>query len=262
MLAMSSSGPAARKPKTSLRRRYKRLRRRAGSWLVPWLAPATLGVLARSWRFTVLDAERERACVDAPGRLYALWHGRMLLGLEHHRDRSHAVLVSHSDDGALVKPLLLKFGFQVIRGSSSRGGARALREMLGELREGGTVVVTPDGPRGPRHAVNPGLAWMARATGFPILPIGFATDSAWRLSSWDAFTIPRPRARVAMAYGEPIRVPRSASEADLVAATEQLRVRLLAAEVRAARELGVPLDWPESERVAWEAETRDGRARA
>ncbi|MBM3978333.1 MAG: DUF374 domain-containing protein [Planctomycetes bacterium] len=246
---MNAPGPAA--PKSSLRRRYKRLRRRAGGLLVPWLAPPTLAVLARSWRFHMLDEQHERACVDAPGRLYALWHGRMLLGLEHHRDRGHAVLVSQSEDGALVKPLLLRFGFQVIRGSSSRGGARALREMLGELREGGTVVVTPDGPRGPRHSVNPGLAWMARATGFPILPIGFATDSAWRMKSWDAFTIPRPRAKVAMVYGEPIRVARDSGERGLELATEELRARLFDSERRAARELGVPLDWPEADRVAF-----------
>jgi lysophospholipid acyltransferase (LPLAT)-like uncharacterized protein len=207
-----------------------------------------LGVLARSWRFCVIDAQHERACTAAPGRLYALWHGRMLLGLEHHRDRQHAVLVSQSDDGALVKPLLLKFGFKVIRGSSSRGGARALREMLGELRLGGTIVITPDGPRGPRHATNAGLAWMARATGFPILPIGFAVDHAWRMKSWDEFTIPKPRARVAMAYGEPILVPREASEADMARVTSLFRERLLACEARAAQELGVPLDWPAVDR--------------
>ena len=91
--------------------------------------------------------------------------------------------------------------------------------------------------------MNPGLAWMARATGRPIVPLGFAVDRAWRLGSWDRFTIPKPGARIAMVYGEPVRVARDARPEELELATRTVQERMLAAETRAALELGVARDW-------------------
>lgn len=224
---------------------FKRARRKLGGVLIPWLAPSYLGHLSRSWRYDIAGLENYTEARQAPGLLIALWHGRMLMGLHHHRGNEYAVLVSPSDDGSLVKPLLLRFGYRVIRGSSSRGGARALREMLEELNAGGAIVVTPDGPRGPRHSMNPGLAWMARATGFPILPMGFACDSARRLKSWDAFTIPRWRARVAMTYGPLLRVARRADERELEETTRQVGASMMAAERASWSRLGLAPDWNE-----------------
>jgi hypothetical protein len=180
---------------------------------------------------------------ESTGHFMALWHGRMLLGLPHHGQREWVVLVSPSGDGDISQRLLEGFRYRVIRGSSSRGGAQALREMLTELARGSVLVITPDGPRGPRHTMNPGLAWMARATGRPIVPLGFAADRAWRLGSWDRFTIPKPGARIAMVYGEPVRVARDATPADLERATRAVQEQMIAAEQRAARELGVACDW-------------------
>jgi lysophospholipid acyltransferase (LPLAT)-like uncharacterized protein len=182
---------------------------------------------------TILGAENLNS--DAPGRqghFMALWHGHMLLGLPHHGSRNWCVLVSGSQDGDISHALLDRFGYRVIRGSSSRGGARALREMLGVLEEGAVLIITPDGPRGPRHSMNPGLAWMAKATGFPIVPIGFACDRSWRMNSWDQFTIPKPWARVVMVYGPRIVVERAAGESAQAAATELVRSELMRAEER------------------------------
>lgn len=173
----------------------------------------------------------------------ALWHGRMILGIPFHPGRPCSILVSPSDDGSISKQLLEACGYGVVRGSASRGGARAMRQMLGVLRNGGVLGITPDGPRGPRHSMNLGLAWMARATGFPVVPCGLAAERAWHARSWDRLTIAKPRARVVMAYGPAITVDRSGGLAALERATEGLREALLHAEEDAFRYLGVEPDW-------------------
>lgn len=203
-------------------------------------------MLSRTWSIEV--SGEEHLGLDAVeggqgGRLIALWHGRMLVGLVPHRDRGWSVLVSTSDDGDLTETLLERFGYPVVRGSSSKQGARALRELLARIRRGETVVITPDGPRGPRHSMNPGLAWMSRETGSPVVPGGFVCDRAWRLSSWDRFTIPRPRARLAIVYGPPVRLSGDATTEDLQDATDEIRRRMLAAEARGFEQLGVERDW-------------------
>ncbi len=207
---------------------------------MPHVAPRVLGWLARTWRIEVLDEPVEIA--SGQSGLIAIWHGRMLLALAHYAQRDFRVLVSPSADGSLVAPLLVRFGYGVVRGSSSRGGARALRHLLVDLRKGKTVVLTPDGPRGPRHAMNLGLAWMGSATGLPIFPLGLATDRAWHLSSWDYFTIPRPFARVVLSFGPTQHLPRGLSEGELDARTAAVRDILLAAERRGFRHLGVAED--------------------
>jgi len=240
--AVQANAEPARK--RTWRRTWKRARRRAGLALVTVCGPFVLRRLSRTWKLTLHGVENfapvER---EHTGHFMALWHGRMLLGLPHHGEREWVVLVSPSGDGDISQRLLEGFRYRVIRGSSSRGGAQALREMLAELARGSVLVITPDGPRGPRHTMNPGLAWMARATGRPIVPLGFAVDRAWRLGSWDRFTIPKPGARIAMVYGEPVRVARDARPEELELATRTVQERMLAAETRAALELGVARDW-------------------
>lgn len=235
---------AVKKKKGPVRRTLRRWRRRVTSRLAEWVAPTVLRWLARSWKVTVLE-ERHLADAQSDGRghFMALWHGRMLLGLAHHASDEWSVLVSPSDDGDLTERLLDAFRYKVIRGSSSRGGARALREMLAELEGGRKLVITPDGPRGPRHSMSPGLVWMARATARPIVPCGFVCDRAWRANSWDRFTIPKFGARVVLAYGQPVRVAREASAAELQAASELVHDRILDAERRGYALLATEPDW-------------------
>ncbi|HTF89159.1 MAG TPA: lysophospholipid acyltransferase family protein [Planctomycetota bacterium] len=233
-------------------RKQKRfLRRGVGGALMRAFGPGFVRALSRTWRTEVFGLEllgvAERADPNSkdsskPGCMIALWHGRMLVGVEYGRKSKWSILVSPSADGEISERMLRAFGYHVVRGSSSRGGARALREMLTLLRGGNVVVLTPDGPRGPRHSMNPGLAWMARATGFPIVPFGLVANRAWHLSSWDAFTIPKPFARVALVYGEPVHVAREASESELEAATELIRARLFECERRGLQHLGASED--------------------
>lgn len=227
------------------RRRYRVLRRELGFKLLWLMAPPLLRALARSWRVERLGWEHLEQAWSTTGALVAMWHGRMLPALPLHRDMGARVLVSPSREGTLVQEMLVRFGYFVIRGSTSRGATRALREMREHLGKGQTVVITPDGPRGPAHLVNIGLAWLARETGLPIVTLGVAADSAWHLKSWDRFTIPRPRARVVVTYGKPLPVAPGADEGQLEAVTEEIRVRLLRDEARAFEYLGVDRDWPE-----------------
>lgn len=220
------------------RRRMRIVRRKIGAFLLPLLAPPLLRVLSGSWKIERLGEEHFARALRAPGRLATLWHGRMLVGMRAHRDVPLDVLVSPSDDGSLVTVLLERFGFGTVRGSSNKNPARALRAILARLEQGATIVITPDGPRGPRHRVNPGPAWLARATGLPIVPCGFVCDRSWNLRSWDHFTIPKFGARVALVYGEPIDVPEATSDEELAAISEHVRESMLDAERRGFAHLG------------------------
>ena len=234
-----------KKPLT-FRRRFRRARRRLGSMVLGVCGPGVMGRLARTWRVEVFGQEHLASLGAGKGCMIAIWHGRMLLAMDHYRGKPWNVLVSKSDDGSLVMQLLRHFGYKVIRGSTgkvSKGGARALREMLGVLEAGEYVVVTPDGPRGPRHSMTPGLTWLARATGHAVVPLGLVADRAWHLKSWDHFSIPKPKARVLLEFAAPVSVPRNASREELETAASTIRERLIAAEQRAFARIGVEPDW-------------------
>lgn len=222
---------------------FRRARRSFGKWFMRLVGTGVYRLSSRTWRKSIHHEERlEAARGEGGGYFMSLWHGRMLIGLPHYGGRGYQVLVSQSADGDISEHLLESFGYQVIRGSSSRGGARALREMLTALRNGDVLIITPDGPRGPSHSMNPGLAWMSRATGYGVVPCGFAADRAWRASSWDRLTIPKPWSRVAFFYEEPVFVARDADEEQQRRATDLIRARMLAAELGAAESLGLDLD--------------------
>ena len=217
-------------------------RRSLGARALERFGPRTIGGLSRTWRVELLGTEHRDAVFREPKAILALWHGRLLLPLLAHAGDSFTVLVSPSDDGSLVANLLQHYGQRVVRGSSNKTPARALRTLAKELDAGRRIVLTPDGPRGPRHQVNLGAAWLASHTGARILPLGLACDRAWRLSSWDRFTIAKPRARVVIVYGEPLAVPAGADDEALAAASDELAARLRQAEERGFQHLGVESD--------------------
>ncbi len=241
----TKAGPGrTRKRRPSLHQRWKLVRRAAGLVFARTIAPATLKLLAKTWSYETLFSEHHATAREhGGGFIIALWHGRMLALILPFYRQDVTILVSGSRDGDLSEALLEGFRFKVIRGSSSKGGARALRQMITALEGGSIVAITPDGPRGPRHSMNPGLAWMARATGFPILPAGIACDRAWRLSSWDAYSVPKPRARIAVAWGPPVSVPRDSSPEDMEQATREIRERIMAAERAGFAHLGMEPDF-------------------
>src|SRR5262245_17465674 len=174
---------------------------------------------------------REEAAVTPLWRegtptVYAVWHGRILLLPYLYGWRAAHVLASRSNDGELVSRFVKSFGLEPVRGSSSRGGAEALRLLARSLRQGHDAVVVPDGPRGPRETVKPGLVALARLSGAPIVPIALGASRSWRLRSWDEFAIPKPFARCVVRFGEPIRVPATADRATQEAARKEIESAL------------------------------------
>lgn len=158
--------------------------------------------LASTWRYTTSGeaALTERRAKNLPV-LFALWHGQMLPLIWHHRNEGVTVLVSEHKDGELIARLLNWMGYALIRGSTSRGAGRALLHIVRTLREGHDVAITPDGPRGPRHKFAPGAAVAANRANVPILPIAAHVDRFWQLKTWDGFIIPKPFAKITVAYG-------------------------------------------------------------
>ena len=138
--------------------------------------------------------------------LFALWHGRMYLSIQAHRRQGIVTMASQSKDGEWIARWLEANGYVVVRGSSSRGGGQALREMVRQVRSGRHAALTVDGPRGPARVVQPGVVQLARLTGAWILPITSSSASGKLLSSWDRFLLPRPFSRNVVAYGEPFPI--------------------------------------------------------
>ena len=164
-------------------------------------------MLASSWRIQVVHEERWRALYEARRpHVFLLWHEALLPLLWHHRNQGIAIVVSEARDGQYLSDLAATLGYGAVRGSSTRGGARALLGAVRELQAGRSVAFTPDGPRGPRRELKPGVVAAAQRGGGVIVPIHAEPDRAWRLHSWDCFMIPKPLARVRITYGRPFQV--------------------------------------------------------
>jgi lysophospholipid acyltransferase (LPLAT)-like uncharacterized protein len=188
------------------------------SAVVPALAAGAVRALGASLRLQEEGVEALQP-LWAAGRplIYAVWHSRILMvpwanaRLRRTRGaRAAYVLASRSRDGELAARWLARFGLPVVRGSSSRGGTTALRELSAAVRAGEDVAIVPDGPRGPRERLQGGVVALAAMTGAPIVPMSFAARPARRLRSWDRFLVPLPFARAAVVFGKPALVARDA----------------------------------------------------
>ena len=194
--------------------------------LAPPAAAVAVRALGATLRLTEAGVESMQALWEDPRPLiYAVWHGRILmvpwLSARFERARAVRVLASRSRDGELVARWVARFGMSVVRGSSSRGGAGALRALAAAVRAGHDVAVVPDGPRGPRERLQAGLVVLAAVTGAPVIPLGFAARPARRLHSWDRFLVPLPFARAAVVFGKAATVPRDADREHARAALER-----------------------------------------
>jgi lysophospholipid acyltransferase (LPLAT)-like uncharacterized protein len=143
--------------------------------------------------------------------IFAIWHNRLLM-LPRVFDptfptRQSYGLISASRDGDLIARFIERSGYGTIRGSSSRKGVIALRQLVDTLAADGNVLVTPDGPRGPVYQTSQGLVFLAQKSGAPVVPIHMEYSSSWRLKSWDRFVVPRPFATLRAIFGAPLTVP-------------------------------------------------------
>ena len=171
------------------------------------VAGPAMRLLASSWRMRTEHDDRWRPLYEAKRpHVFLLWHEVLLPLLWHHRRQGIAIVVSENRDGQYLADFALGLGYRAVRGSSSRGAARALLGAVRELQAGGSVAFTPDGPRGPRRQLKPGVVAAAQRGGGVIVPIHARADRVWRLDSWDRFLIPKPAARVTVVYGRPFEV--------------------------------------------------------
>lgn len=163
--------------------------------------------LGWTWRFRTRNAEVV-AKLRAAGQpiVFAAWHGEMLPQIYFHRGQGVSVLISEHGDGELIARVAARYGFRTVRGSTSRGAARAILALVRELEDGHDLAITPDGPRGPARSFAPGTLLVAQRGKAPIVPAVVHASAAWRLRSWDRFMIPKPFARVTIAYGDPLHV--------------------------------------------------------
>lgn len=169
--------------------------------VIVFLGIVVIRLLGWTWRITRSGGE-EVASRRRQGLpiLYAFWHGQMLPLLVEHAGERVALLVSSHRDGEIITRVARAFGMGAIRGSTSREAAGALRAMVRTLRSGGSIGVTPDGPRGPAHEFSPGPAIASFETGVPVILLAAVADRAWYLRTWDRFMIPKPFARIAIYY--------------------------------------------------------------
>lgn len=172
---------------------------RAGVWIIR--------ALAGTWRMETIGGE---PLADARRRgqrvIFTLWHGELLPLLWHQRGTDVAIVISDHRDGEIIARIAESLGYATVRGSSSKGGSRALIGLMREISSGRDGAITPDGPRGPARVFAPGAAIAAFRTGALILPIRAQASRSWRLKSWDRFLVPKPFARVRVSFGPLIGV--------------------------------------------------------
>jgi len=178
-----------------------------------FLSIKVLGLLTR---FEVRGIEHLET-IKAAGKfpIYALWHDRIFLGTFFWRNRNIVVMTSKSFDGEYIARFIQRFGFGVVRGSSSRGGSRALAGMIKTMRTGLPMAFTVDGPRGPRYEAKLGPVILAKKTGNPILPFVIEPQKFWTVKSWDKMQIPKPFTRALTIIGDPIYVEPDANDAEV-----------------------------------------------
>lgn len=202
------------------------------------IAAALAAGFIRAWMATVRKVERFHApetnpyTPGGPKCIYAFWHEGMLLPASLYARTGAAVLISKHADGELVAQAVRRLGLNLVRGSSTRGGARAMLEMIREAK-GNHIVVTPDGPRGPRREAQSGVAFLAAVTGLPVVPVGVGFRSAWRMKSWDRFAIPKPFSRACIVTGPAIRAGRATDGGSIEALRSRIQEAMLDATARA-----------------------------
>jgi hypothetical protein len=203
-------------------------------WRARWLIAfgyRLLQIWARTLRFEIDDRARLLGTVPNDRYIGALWHNRLLLLpfviKRYLPERRGAALISTSRDGAILADLVGRFGFEVVRGSSSRKGASAIRQLAEVIAQGKDVVITPDGPRGPAYELGQGIVYLAQQSGAAVVPVNMEYSSCWRARSWDRFILPKPFSRVRVIFGPPHRVAPTTSEEEFESERQRLQDAML-----------------------------------
>lgn len=192
-------------------------------WLVGRLGKGLIDLICSTMPIHVVDFEKVRAEVESRRFILAFWHSRILMIIYQYQGWGAATLVSSSDDGEIIAQILQRQGHRTIRGSTSRNAVRALASLIRVVKEEGRPGgVVPDGPRGPRFKVQPGVITLAKKTGYPVVPVTYSAKRLKIFASWDRFLLPYPFTESCVMYGTPVSVPGNTDEE----AQEVYRVRL------------------------------------
>lgn len=195
--------------------------------VLSFLAAGFIRLLGSTWRLRVIDQDKFEAARElGPRSIYAFWHGRMLGVSYFYRNHGICVLASEHEDGELMGQTIRRLGFGHARGSSTRGGARAIRELVRWVRDGWDIALTVDGPKGPRHVLKAGPLQIAKLTGCPIVPAAVSSARHAQFSSWDDFQLPMPFTRIQVMFGDPVLVPQDATPEVLEAQRQQIEKSL------------------------------------
>ena len=197
------------------------------SWLIGWIGFFAIGIIGRTMRWqSEGDSHLDEIYKSGNRAIFPFWHGRIFPATDYWRRRGIVVMTSQNRDGDAIAQCIQRFGYGAARGSSSRGGFRALAEMAREIRRGRDCAFTIDGPRGPKYVAKQGPVLLALKTGAAIFCFHISMKHKIQLKSWDEFQIPLPFTRALVLQAAPIWVPADASEAHLRDLQQQLQTTL------------------------------------
>jgi len=192
-----------------------------GSWkqrAIGNIAGLAIRVMGWTLRYRITGLEQMGGKYAGGPVIFALWHNRIFAmpyaKPQLSKDREVCVLTSASKDGAILETAVRTFGLTAVRGSSSRRGAAALVALRRKLSSGATVTITPDGPKGPRYKVQPGVIKLAQASGSPIVIVSVNYSRCWRFKSWDRFCLPKPFSKVIVHLEDGVEISKELSEDD------------------------------------------------
>ena len=163
-------------------------------------------IIVLSYRFNRVEIVGENNIKGIDSFILVTWHGKCLGVMEHFRQRNYHVLISQSRDGDIISNISKKFGYNLFRGSSNRGGKEAMEKMYQffSLNPSGKLVITPDGPTGPEHKVKPGAFQLAQNSQRPVVPVIVDVKKSWKFKNWHTFYLSKPFSKMRVVFGEPL----------------------------------------------------------
>jgi len=208
--------------------RLKQLKDELLLFLASWIGPILIYLLGMTLKIETVGKENLDSIRKEKGSvIYAFWHGRMLIFTYSHRKKKIHVLISQHRDGEFIARIIERLGFVTVRGSTTRGGSKAIFEICEKITSGLDVAITPDGPKGPGFSVHPGIIYIAQRSGMPIIPITNSAKHRWSLSTWDRFLIPQPFSKTVILLGKPMYVPVASTSEELEEKRIELEKQLL-----------------------------------
>tara|TARA_B100001123_G_C14913655_1_gene868850 strand:- start:66 stop:737 length:672 start_codon:yes stop_codon:yes gene_type:complete len=211
---------------------YKKiLRTKVAYSVVCWLASKYIKFVSLTLKWSYFDKKYlENLWKNNENFILCFWHGRLLMMPISWKDKKKInMLISEHPDGQLISKTIKHFGIDTIHGSSSKGGSKAIRNIIYSLKSGQSVGITPDGPRGPRMKINSAIIKIASLTGYKILPLSCSVKNKFFLNSWDKFLVALPFGKGCFKWGKPFEVKRNISkkeDAELSNKLEKILIKL------------------------------------